>query len=103
MESKAEPIRTCVGCRRTNRQRNLLRIYHNPSSGEGQPGVLSLGRGPGRGAWLCLDSPGECLKSALRSRGLDRALRISLSEPMSAEISAAIALVVARGASAGTR
>ena len=38
-------------------------------------GALALGRGrPGRGAWLCRDSP-ACIDLAQRRRAFDRALR----------------------------
>jgi predicted RNA-binding protein YlxR (DUF448 family) len=34
-----------------------------------------VGKGPGRGAWLCGDHPTECLEQAVRKPTLARALR----------------------------
>ena len=43
-------------------------------------GTLVLGRGTGRGAWLCREHPVECLDLAARRRALVRALRREISE-----------------------
>jgi len=69
------PRRTCVGCRRTGTTGVLVRIWRATD------GTLRVGKGPGRGAWLCAP-PGavECLDVAQRRRSLDRALRISLRD-----------------------
>jgi predicted RNA-binding protein YlxR (DUF448 family) len=63
------PRRTCIGCRRTAAPAALVRV-HRASDGR-----LALGPGPGRGAWLCGESPGSCLDRAQRRGGLARALR----------------------------
>jgi predicted RNA-binding protein YlxR (DUF448 family) len=44
-------------------------------------GTLELGRGPGRGAWLCSPPRAlECLDAALRRGALARALRVEVSD-----------------------
>jgi predicted RNA-binding protein YlxR (DUF448 family) len=58
----------CVGCRRTAAPVELIRLS------VGTDGNLLVGPGPGRGAWLCRDSPG-CLEQAQRRQALSRALR----------------------------
>jgi predicted RNA-binding protein YlxR (DUF448 family) len=66
------PQRTCVGCRRVAGQDELVRIV------SGEDGTVRAGRTrPGRGAWLCADSP-VCLQLAVRRRALPRALRTSV-------------------------
>ena len=68
----AGPIRTCVGCRSRRGQEELIRIIRRDD------GSLAVGRTlPGRGAWLCRDSP-TCLDLATRRGGLDRAFRTSI-------------------------
>ena len=60
--------RTCVGCRRTASPEELVRIA------AGADGVVAVGPGPGRGAWLCADAP-ACFDRAVQRRALSRALR----------------------------
>ena len=65
----AEPIRTCVGCRRRLPASSLVRCAV-------VDGQVRLGRTlPGRGAWLC-PTP-ECVAAAVRRGGLARALGLS--------------------------
>ncbi|HWD72378.1 MAG TPA: YlxR family protein [Actinomycetota bacterium] len=63
------PRRTCVGCRRTASPEALLRVVRTGA------GDLVVGRDlPGRGAWLCVESP-ACVDLAQRRDGFSRALR----------------------------
>lgn len=62
------PVRTCVGCRERLEQAELVRIRATPNG-------LALGRGPGRGAYVCPDQ--ACLEVALARRAIARALRIA--------------------------
>jgi len=50
----------------------LIRLSRGPD------GELVVGPGPGRGAWLCRDSP-ECLEKARRHQALGRALRAEVA------------------------
>lgn len=67
--------RTCVGCRKEEGKRGLLRIVRSP---EGNVHVDRGGKAPGRGAYLCRDL--ECLKAARRRDALSRALRVKVPE-----------------------
>ena len=70
----AEPVRTCVGCRRRVAKQELLRVVVN-ARGAGRQAVPDPdGRAPGRGAHLH-PSP-DCLELALRRRAFPRALRV---------------------------
>jgi len=68
---RQQPQRSCVGCRTVRAKRELIRVVRTPT-GEV---VLDEGRGklPGRGAYVCVDR--ECLRRALRSKALERALK----------------------------
>ena len=66
---KKTPIRQCLGCREQKPKNELLRVVRGPD------GTVSLdfrGKQPGRGAYVCRDP--DCLKKAVRSRALERAL-----------------------------
>jgi hypothetical protein len=65
------PRRTCVGCRAITSPDSLVRVHRDGDD-------LVVGRGPGRGAWLCAAHPGACLDLALRRGALARALRTEL-------------------------
>jgi len=51
----------------------LVRIARAPD------GTVSIGGGPGRGAWLCATTTAACFEQAVGRRALERALRTRLS------------------------
>ena len=83
MTERAEPVRTCVGCRNRAATSDLLRIVREPTDGQPAAGSTSAirlvpdprGRLPGRGAHLHPDP--ECLALAERRRAFGRALRLT--------------------------
>jgi predicted RNA-binding protein YlxR (DUF448 family) len=67
------PQRTCIGCRRVRAPQEMTRLVRRADGG------IDVGRHlPGRGAWLCADSPG-CFERAVRRRAFDRTLRTTAS------------------------
>ena len=70
MTTRAEPQRTCVGCRVRAAKSRLLRVVAVEGSLVPDP----RGRLPGRGAHLHPDA--ECLALAERRRAFGRALRL---------------------------
>ena len=66
---KKIPMRQCLGCREMKPKRELTRVVRSP---EGDISIDMKGRLPGRGAYVCPNE--DCLKKALRSRALERAL-----------------------------
>lgn len=76
MTRRAEPLRTCVGCRNRGAKSDLLRIVVERSPGGAIHRLIPDLRGgmPGRGAHLHLDP--ECLALAERRRVFARALRV---------------------------
>ena len=66
---KKIPMRHCLGCREMKPKPELLRVVRSP---EGEISLDTRGKKPGRGAYICPNS--ECLRRAVKSRALDRAL-----------------------------
>jgi predicted RNA-binding protein YlxR (DUF448 family) len=66
----ADPVRTCVGCRRKAPKSELLRLTWNGAL------VIDVEQvQPGRGAYLHRDR--ACLEQAARRRAVARALRVA--------------------------
>ncbi|MBM6404693.1 YlxR family protein [Phycicoccus sp. CSK15P-2] len=82
------PLRTCIGCRRTDSRSALLRVV----LGQGETGPTAVPdpgrRRPGRGAWLHPDV--TCLDLAVRRKAFGRALRSSVG-PDTAEVAGWVA------------
>ena len=72
---KTIPIRQCLGCREQKPKNQLIRVVRSP---EGTISVDLRGKAPGRGAYLCRNA--ACLKKALKSRAVERALNVSVPE-----------------------
>ncbi|MDQ4502717.1 YlxR family protein [Sinomonas sp. ASV322] len=72
VRSKAEPLRTCIGCRRTAPRTELLRLVRDPDDPQ-RVIVDPRRRLPGRGAWLHPDQ--VCLTQAVKRRAFQRAFR----------------------------
>ena len=70
---KKIPMRMCVGCRTMKEKRSLVRVVRTE---DGSAKVDPTGKLNGRGAYVCPDA--ECLKRAVKSRALDRALETSI-------------------------
>ena len=68
---KTIPIRQCIGCRTQKPKNELIRVVRSP---EGSVSLDFRGKAPGRGAYLCRDP--QCLKKAVKSRALERALAV---------------------------
>lgn len=77
MPEKKIPMRQCVGCRTQRPKRELVRVVRSP---EGALSVDTRGKKPGRGAYVCRDP--ECLKKAIRSKALSRALDTPVPEEL---------------------
>ena len=76
---KKIPMRQCLGCREMKPKRELMRVVR------GTDGSVSLdfrGKAPGRGAYVCPDE--TCLKKAVKSRALERALGVEIPEEIHA-------------------
>ena len=70
---KKLPMRQCLGCREMKPKPELVRVVRSP---EGTVSVDLRGKAPGRGAYVCRSA--DCLKKALRSKALGRALEVEI-------------------------
>ncbi|MBO6061365.1 MAG: YlxR family protein [Clostridia bacterium] len=78
-------MRMCVGCREMKEKRQLVRVVRSESGGA----LLDLtGKMNGRGAYVCPDP--ECLRKAVRSRALDRALEVTVGPELMTQLAAEI-------------
>ena len=67
------PARQCLGCREMKPKAELVRVVRSP---EGTVSLDLRGKAPGRGAYVCRDA--GCLKKALRSKAVSRALSVEI-------------------------
>ena len=72
---KKVPMRQCCGCREMKSKKEMFRIIRTP---EGDIVLDATGRKNGRGAYICPSS--ECLKKAIKSKGLERSLKVSIPQ-----------------------
>ena len=80
---KTVPLRQCIGCREQKPTTELIRVVRSP---EGELSIDLRGKSPGRGAYLCRS--GECLKRAVKSRALERALAVPVPDDVWARLTA---------------
>ncbi len=75
----------CVGCRAMKEKRQLVRVVRAEN---GEAELDLTGKMNGRGAYVCPDP--ECLKRAVKSRALDRALEVKVSDAAMERLTAEI-------------
>jgi uncharacterized protein len=84
---RAEPSRTCVGCRGSDSWSALLRVVAATDGDVGDSSPVALRpdprhRMPGRGAWL--HPTPECFELAVRRKAFGRGLRLQAAVDVSA-------------------
>ncbi len=67
------PMRKCVGCQEMKNKKEMIRIIRTQ---EGEFMLDATGRKNGRGAYICPSA--ECLKKAIKSKGLERSFKQSI-------------------------
>ena len=67
------PLRQCTGCREMKSKKEMIRVLKTP---ENEIVLDATGRKNGRGAYVCLSQ--ECLEKAVKSRGLERSLKMAV-------------------------
>ena len=80
---KTIPVRQCLGCREMKPKRELLRVVRSP---EGEVSLDTRGKKPGRGAYVCPNA--DCLKKAIKTRALSRALETEIPEEVMQRLAA---------------
>ena len=83
MKPNKIPMRMCVGCREMKEKRGLIRIVRTP---EGEAVLDPTGKRSGRGAYVCRNA--ECLRRSIRQKQLERQLEITLTEEVTAALTA---------------
>ena len=73
MAGKKIPMRQCCGCREMKNKKEMLRVIRTP---EGDVCLDATGRKNGRGAYICPSM--ECLKAAIKNKGIERSLNVSI-------------------------
>jgi uncharacterized protein len=74
--NKKIPLRQCVGCSEMKSKKEMIRIL---KTAEGNDIVLDVtGKKNGRGAYICKSK--ECLKKAIKNKGLERSIKMSIPE-----------------------
>ena len=69
------PMRQCIGCSEMKSKKEMIRIL---KTAEGEIVLDATGRKNGRGAYLC-KSP-DCLRKAVKSKGLERSLKTAVPQ-----------------------
>ncbi len=83
--AKKIPMRMCVGCRTMKEKHSLVRVVRTES---GEVKVDLTGKLNGRGAYVC---PGaECLKKAVKTKALSRALEVNVGDEVMERLAAEI-------------
>ncbi len=82
---KKIPMRQCLGCREMKPKPELLRVVRSP---EGEVSLDTRGKKPGRGAYVCPNA--DCLRRAVKSRGLSRALETQIPDEVMERLAAAL-------------
>ena len=75
MTNKKIPMRQCVGCREMKPKRKLIRVIR---TSEDEILIEATGKKNGRGAYICPNR--ECLEKAVKNKGLERSLKISVPQ-----------------------
>ena len=73
MAMKKIPLRQCIGCGEMKNKREMIRVIKTP---EGEILLDATRRKNGRGAYLC--PSGECLKKAVKNKGLERSFKMAI-------------------------
>lgn len=74
-ENKKIPMRQCVGCQEMKNKKEMIRVIR---TSEGEFLLDATGRKNGRGAYICPNQ--ECLKKAVKSKGLERSFKQAIPQ-----------------------
>ena len=69
------PMRQCTGCNEMKNKKDMIRII---KTSEDEIILDTTGKKNGRGAYLCFSK--ECLDKAVKSRGLERSLKMKIPD-----------------------
>jgi predicted RNA-binding protein YlxR (DUF448 family) len=75
--AKKLPLRMCTGCGEMKTKKELIRVLKTP---EDEIVIDSTGKKNGRGAYICCSV--SCLQKAIKTRGLERSLKVSIPKEL---------------------
>ena len=75
MVTKKVPMRQCTGCREMKNKKEMIRVIR---TAENEICIDATGRKNGRGAYICPNM--NCLKMAMKNRGLERSLKTAIPD-----------------------
>lgn len=81
MNRQKIPMRKCVGCNEMKPKTELIRIVISET---GKASVDRTGKASGRGAYICDNE--ECFRKAIKIKGIERSLKVRLSEEVVLEM-----------------
>ena len=70
---KKIPLRQCIGCGEMKSKKEMIRVLKTT---EDEIVIDATGRKNGRGAYICPSM--ECFKKAVKSKGLERSLKMAI-------------------------
>ena len=70
---KKVPLRQCIGCQGMKSKKEMIRVI---KTAEDEIMLDATGRKNGRGAYLCPSM--ECLKKAVKGKGLERSFKMAI-------------------------
>ena len=73
MSMKKVPLRQCIGCQEMKSKKEMIRVI---KTAEDEIMLDATGRKNGRGAYLCPSM--ECLKKAVKEKGLERSYKMAI-------------------------
>ena len=73
MSMKKVPLRQCIGCQEMKSKKEIIRVI---KTAEDEIMLDATGRKNGRGAYLCPSM--ECLKKAVKGKGLERSFKMAI-------------------------
>ena len=73
MSMKKVPLRQCIGCQEMKSKKEMIRVI---KTAEDEIMLDATGRKNGRGAYLCQSM--ECLKKAVKGKGLERSFKMAI-------------------------
>lgn len=88
---RRQPQRTCVACREVAGKRTLLRLVRTSGGGDASPPSVEIdptGKRSGRGAYVHLDR--ECVRRAVETGAIARALKLPLDREADASLLTAL-------------
>ena len=73
MSMKKVPLRQCIGCQEMKSKKEMIRVI---KTAEDEIMLDATGCKNGRGAYLCPSM--ECLKKAVKGKGLERSFKMAI-------------------------